>query len=108
MILSAGLVSDQLEEEVEGGEVEVEVVAVEAVVEVGDSLKVVEDGEALPKEVEEGILREEGVSLSRLKGEVVEEVGDVVVEALAVVALLVEEVEGGCFFYFTILNNCRT
>ena len=92
MILSAGLVSDQLEEEVEGGEVEVEVVAVEAVVEVGDSLKVVEDGEALPKE--EGILREEGVSLSRLKGEVVEEVGDVVVEALAVVALLVEEVEG--------------
>ena len=74
-------------------EVEVEVVAVEAVVEVGDSLKVVEDGEALPKEVEEGILREEGVSLSRLKGEVVEEVGDVVVEALAVVALLVEEVQ---------------
>ena len=94
MVLSAGLVSDQLEEEVEGGEVEVEVVAVEAVVEVGDSLKVVEDGEALPKEVEEGILREEWVSLSRLKGEVVEEVGDVVVEALAVVALLVEEVEG--------------
>ena len=89
MVLNADLVSDLLEEEGEEDGVvvvvEVEVVAVEAVAVVEVSLKV-EEGvgvETLPKEVEGGTLREEE--------EVVEEVEDVEVEALAVAALVVEE-----------------
>ena len=94
MILSAGLVSDQLEEEVEGGEVEVEVVAVEAVVVVEVSLKVEEEvGVDRPREAEGGILRAEEEGIPKEEAEVVEEVEDVEVEALAVAALLVEEVQ---------------
>ena len=62
--------------------------------------------EASPKleEGEVGQVRED-----ILKG-VEEAVAEVAVEVVSLVveALLVEEVEGGCFFYFTILNNCRT
>ena len=62
--------------------------------------------EASPK-LEEG---EVGQAREDILKEVEEAVAGVAVEVLSLVveALLVEEVEGGCFFYFTILNNCRT
>ena len=60
----------------------------------------VEEGEVGP--AREDILKgvEEAVA------EVAVEVAPLVVEALLVEE--VEEVEGGCFLYFTILNNCQT
>ena len=62
--------------------------------------------EASPK-LEEG---EVGQAREDILKEVEEAVAGVAVEVvyLVVEALLVEEVEGGWFFYFTILNNCRT
>ena len=62
--------------------------------------------EASPK-LEEG---EVGQAREDILKEVEEAVAEVAVEVVSLVveALLVEEVEGGCFFYFTILNNCRT
>ena len=65
--------------------------------------------EASPK-VEEGEVGQAREDI--LKG-VEEAVAEVAVEVayLDVEALLVEEVEeveGGCFLYFTILNNCQT
>ena len=62
--------------------------------------------EASPK-LEEGEVGQAREDI--LKG-VEEAVAEVAVEVVSLVveALLVEEVEGGCFFYFTILNNCRT
>ena len=62
--------------------------------------------EASPK-LEEG---EVGQAREDILKEVEEAVAEVAVEVVSLVveALLVEEVEGWCFFYFTILNNCRT
>ena len=58
--------------------------------------------EASPK-LEEG---EVGQAREDILKEVEEAVAEVAVEVVSLVveALLVEEVEGGCFFYFTILN----
>ena len=68
--------------------------------------------EASPK-LEEGEVGQAREDILKGVEEVEEAVAEVAVEvvSLVVVALLVEEVEeveGGCFFYFTILNNCRT
>ena len=65
--------------------------------------------EASPK-LEEGEVGQVREDILKGVEEVEEAVAEVAVEVVSLVveALLVEEVEGGCFFYFTILNNCRT
>ena len=77
-----------------------EAAEVEVVVEASPKLEEGEVGQAR-EDILKGV---EGVE------EVEEAVAEVAVEVVSLVveALLVEEVEGGCFFYFTILNNCRT
>ena len=64
--------------------------------------------EASPK-LEEGEVGQVREDILKGVEEVEEAVAEVAVEVVSLVveALLVEEVEGGCFFYFTILNNCR-
>ena len=65
--------------------------------------------EASPK-LEEGEVGQAREDILKGVEEVEEAVAEVAVEVVSLVveALLVEEVEGGCFFYFKILNNCRT
>ena len=79
---------------------------VQCLMEVEEAAEVEVVVEASPK-LEEG---EVGQAREDILKEVEEAVAGVAVEVLSLVveALLVEEVEGGCFFYFKILNNCRT
>ena len=75
--------------------------------EVAAEMEVVVEASPKVEEGEVGQAREDILKgVEEAVAEVAVEVAPLVVEALLVEE--VEEVEGGCFLYFTILNNCQT